>query len=111
MYYLELTRSEFPIGRGCLWTWSARPNTFLNSTQGVSIPLLEGSGFLKVTDAFFDYPEDKQYDPARCGAFADWLDDNKDRLLEPHADLRAEAEERLDSLIKWLRSGLQVQEV
>lgn len=70
--------------------------------------LREGSGFLKGAHTSFDLPTSDNYDPARCGAFADWLDENKERLLEPHTDLRAEAEERLDSLIKWLRSGLQI---
>jgi hypothetical protein len=65
-------------------------------------------GFLRWVNNKFDQTDSSYYDPARCGAFADWLDDNKERLLEPHTDLRAEAEERLDSLIRWLRSGLQI---
>jgi len=70
--------------------------------------LEEGAGFLQWANKRFDIPDGEEYDPARCGAFADWLDEHKERLLEPHTDLRAEAEERLDSLIRWLRSGLQI---
>lgn len=91
------------------WGWTDRPE-HPDFKKGVFLfALQEGSGFLQETNIKFDRTDHSTYDAARCGAFADWLDEHRDRLLEPHTDLRAEAEERLDSLIKWLRSGLQVE--
>lgn len=82
----------------------------------IQYPLLEGEGFFKTLPLeqweAFDLPDSPKYDPVRCGVFADWLQDNEDRLLAqvPEED-RSLAAQRLSDLRDWLRSGLQVQEV
>ncbi len=90
------------------WGWSEGAEAPATDEQDFHFALQEGSGFLCDAHVRFDSYGYQNYDPARCGAFADWLDEHRDRLLEPHTVERAEAEERLDSLIKWLRSGLQI---
>lgn len=68
----------------------------------------DGRGFLVGAKNLFDDSSHSSYDPARCGAFADWLEENEDRLLEGFStEDRPLAQERLQALRQWLRSGFQ----
>lgn len=71
-------------------------------------PLLEGRGFIGEDSLYWANTDAYQYDTARCGAFADWLEENTERLTEKHSDTdRPLAAERLRALAQWLRSGFQ----
>lgn len=86
------------------WLWGEGKEPMPNE---VVFDIGEGKGFL--SSLSFDRPKSFSYDPVRCGVFADWLDDNRDRLLAQHKDSDQErASQRLENLCKWLRSGLQV---
>lgn len=93
-----------------MWTWTEEKAS-LYGTNSVVLSLQEGLGFLKEASRLFDYPASHHYDPARCGAFADWLEENEDRLLEGFStEDRPLAQERLQALRQWLRSGFQPKE-
>lgn len=104
--YLRISRSlggEFDFW--FRWGWGSPQEGAFN------YPLEEGAGFLDKQNLYFDAPEESTYDPARCGAFADWLEENQERLLEGFSDSdRPLAAERLQALCQWLRSGFQPKE-
>lgn len=96
------------------WNWGYTdygPEGFLpefGEPLGLRFWIGEGEGFLKGS-LMFDWPSSQTYDRTKCGVFADWLDDQRDNLLSQHPEeMRSVAEEKLDALCKWLRSGLQI---
>lgn len=91
------------------WPWEEFPRK-VTEEETFYLDLMEGSGFLQgVPHKTFDDPTAPSgYDPIRCGVFADWLQDNEDRLLAQIEEQdRPLAAERLSQLRDWLRSGFQ----
>lgn len=111
-YYLSL----YPPSSGVFgsWRWNSSDKLYpsLAGEAGVYVNIPEdGKGFLVGAKDLFDDPIASCYDPARCGAFADWLEENEDRLLEGFStEDRPLAQERLQALRQWLRSGFQPKE-
>lgn len=97
------------VGNKNFWgEWAFSPEPHYPKGVMLEFGLGEGSGFLSDCSNKFDLPSDKDYDPVRCGVFADWLQDNEDRLLDQIEEQdRPLAAERLSQLRDWLRSGFQ----
>lgn len=90
------------------WTWGKMKNH--TSSDYFYYPLFEGEGFLEGQSSCFDLGTHSHYDPARCGVFADWLQENTERLTAHFSEEdKPLALERLQNLCDWLRSGLQVE--
>lgn len=112
--YLRIYRDVANTSR--FWQeWGVSYGVTDETTRNVifEYPLFEGAGFMNSLTPEechrFDRRDSGYYDPARCGAFADWLQENAERLTAHFSEEdKPLALERLQNLCDWLRSGLQI---